>query len=124
MANFSEFIAIARYQPAPKWLVQGKLIAYSQGRDSSAISYGSNIFLPHVAPYRVNDYGFEIGSGWKTNVMYASLLVSYEWKENLFLEFMGIVRKEETKTPPIISGNTTVVSIGLRWNVARRENEF
>ncbi|MEI9807517.1 MAG: hypothetical protein WDO16_06305 [Bacteroidota bacterium] len=52
MANFSEVIGIARYQPAPKWMVQAKAIYYTQGRDSSNISYGSNIFLPHVAPYR------------------------------------------------------------------------
>jgi len=124
MANFSEFIAIARYQPAPKWTIQGKLIVYEQGRDSSAVSHGSNIFLPHVAPYRMNDYGFSIGSGWKTNVAYASLLVSYELRENLFLELLGIIRKEETKTAPILSGNSTAVSFGVRWNMHTRVHEF
>jgi Capsule assembly protein Wzi len=124
MANFQEFIGIARYQPAPKWLVQAKAIYYQQGRDSSAVSYGSNIFLPSVAPYRTSDYGFDIGSGWKTNVLYASLLVSYELRENLFLELFGVYRKEETKTAPVISGNTTIVSFGVRWNMHRREFDF
>jgi hypothetical protein len=45
-ANFSEYIGIARYQPAPKWLIVAKLIAYTQGRDSSSRSFGSNIFCP------------------------------------------------------------------------------
>lgn len=130
MANFSEIVGIARYQPAPKWLVQARAIYYTQGRDSAVIgsptyaSYGSNIFLPHVAPYRTMDYGFEIGSGWKTNVLYASLLVSYELRENLFLELFGVYRKEETKTAPIRSDNTTVVSLGIRWNMHRREFDF
>lgn len=124
MANFSEFIGIARYQPAPKWLVQAKAIYYTQGRDSNNVSHGSNIFLPHVAPYRTTDYGFSIGSGWKTNVLYASLLVSYELRENLFLELFGVYRKQETKTPPILSENTTVVTFGLRWNMHRREFDF
>jgi hypothetical protein len=124
MANFSEVIGIARYQPAPKWMVQAKAIYYTQGRDSNAVSYGSNIFLPHVPPYRTEEYGFSIGSGWKTNVLYASLLVSYELRENLFLELFGVYRKEETKTPPIISGNTTVISFGVRWNMHRREFDF
>jgi hypothetical protein len=124
MANFSEIIGIARYQPAPKWLVQAKAIYYTQGRDSNAVSYGSNIFLPHIAPYRTEEYGFSIGSGWKTNVLYASLLVSYELRENLFLELFGVYRKEETKTPPVISGNTTVISFGVRWNMHRREFDF
>ncbi|OQY95908.1 MAG: hypothetical protein B6D37_03900 [Sphingobacteriales bacterium UTBCD1] len=123
-ANFKEFIGIARYQPAPKWLVEAKLIHYIQGRDSSSESYGSNIFLPYRPPYRTEDYGFFIGSGWKTDVTYASLLVSYELKENLFLEITGIIRKQETKTPPITSANTSIVSFGVRWNMQRREFAF
>jgi hypothetical protein len=124
MANFSETIGILRYQPAPKWLIQAKMIAYKQGRDSSAVSYGSNIFLPHLPPYRTSDYGFSIGSGWQTNVFYASLLVSYELRENLFLELFAMSRKQETKTPPVTSAKTTVVSLGLRWNIFRREFDF
>lgn len=124
MANFREVIGIARYQPAPKWLIQAKAIYYTQGRDSSAESYGSNIFLPNVVPYRNSDYGFDIGSGWKTNVMYASLLLSYELKENLFLELFGVVRREEAKTPPVRTLKSTVVSFGVRWNIWHREFDY
>jgi hypothetical protein len=124
MANFKEFIGIARYQPAPKWMIQAKAIFYQQGRDTGSVSYGSNIFLPHVPPYRTSDYGFSIGSGWKTNVMYGSLLLSYEWKENLFFELFGVVRKQDTKTAPITSQNSTIVSFGVRWNMHRREFDF
>jgi hypothetical protein len=123
-ANFREWIAIARYQPAPKWLVTGKLIAYTQGRDSSSRSFGSNIFYPNIAAFRQEDFGYEIGSGWKTAVFIGSFLVSYEWKENLFFEFSALVRKQETKTAPIVSGNTSVISLGLRWNMHRREFDF
>ncbi|HWC52530.1 MAG TPA: hypothetical protein VG676_03015 [Chitinophagaceae bacterium] len=123
-ANFQELIGIARYQPASKWLIEGKLIWYMQGRDSNNVSYGSNIFLPNGAPYRTSDFGFSIGSGWKTDVTYASLLVSYELRENLFLEFNGVYRKQQTKTPPITSGNTSIVSFGIRWNMQRREFAF
>ena len=124
MANFQEFIGIARYQPAPKWLIQAKAIYSRQGRDSSAVSYGSNIFLPNGLPYRVSDYGFSIGSGWKTDVMYASLLISYELKQNLFIELFGVARKQETKTAPITSDKSTIVSFGVRWNMQRREFDF
>lgn len=123
-ANFREWIAIARYQPAPKWLITGKLIAYTQGRDSSDRSFGSNIFYPNVPPFRQADFGYEIGSGWKTAVFIGSFLVSYEWKENLFFELSALVRKQETKTAPVISGNTSVISFGLRWNMHRREFDF
>ncbi len=124
MANFKEVIGIARFQPAPKWMIQAKAIFYDQGRDSSSVSYGSNIFLPHVYPYRTKDYGFDIGSGWKTNVLYGSLLLSYEWKENLFFDLQGVVRKQETKTPPVTSQKSTIVSFGVRWNMHRREFDF
>jgi len=123
-ANFREWIAIARYQPAPKWQITGKLIAYTQGRDSSDRSFGSNIFYPNVPPFRQADFGYEIGSGWKTSVFIGSFLVSYEWRENLFFELSALVRKQETKTAPIISGNTAVISFGLRWNMHRREFDF
>jgi len=123
-ANFREWIAIARFQPAPKWQITGKLIAYTQGRDSSDRSFGSNIFYPNVPPFRQADFGYEIGSGWKTSVFIGSFLVSYEWRENLFFELSALVRKQETKTAPIRSGNTAVISFGLRWNMHRREFDF
>ncbi len=124
MANFREVIGSLRYQPAPKWYVNARAIVYKQGRDSSSVSYGSNIFLPSIPPYRTSDYGFEIGSGWQTNVLYASLVLSYELRENLFLEATGIIRRQETKTAPLTKVNSTVVSFGVRWNMHRRDFEF
>jgi hypothetical protein len=56
--------------------------------------------------------------------MYASLLVSYELKENFFLELFGVARKQETKTAPILSEKSTIVSFGVRWNMHRREFDF
>lgn len=124
MANFKEFIGMARYQPAPRWLAIAKLIYYQQGRDSSAASYGSNIFLPNTPPYRTMDIGYDIGSGWKTNVLYASFFLSYELRENIFFELNALYRKLETKTTPLVSGNTSVITFGIRWNMHRREYDF
>jgi len=80
--------------------------------------------LPNQAPFRSGDYGYAIGSGWKTNVFYGSLLVSYELKENMFFEFNAVYRKQDTKTAPITSSNTSVVSFGFRWNMHRREVDY
>lgn len=124
MANFQEFLGVARYQPAPRWTIVGKLMAYQQGRDSSGRSYGSNIFLPNVPPIRQGDYGYEIGSGWKTNVFLGSLLLSYEWRENLFLELNALMRREKTVTAPVSSVNRSVISFGVRWNMHRRDFDF
>ncbi|HEV7783253.1 MAG TPA: hypothetical protein VGO58_18385 [Chitinophagaceae bacterium] len=123
-ANFSEYIGIARYQPAPKWNIVGKLIYYKQGKDSSARSFGSNILLPNIPPYRDGDFGYSIGSGQQTNVFYASFLLSYEFRENLFLELNAVMRKQDIKTPPVSSVNTSIVNLGIRWNMARREFDY
>ncbi|MGN6399278.1 MAG: hypothetical protein ACTHMD_02420, partial [Flavisolibacter sp.] len=120
-ANFQEFIGIARYQPAPKWMIQAKAIYYTQGKDTGNVNYGSNIFLPNIPPYRVNDYGYDVGSGVKNKVAYASLLLSYEVKPNLFLEVNGVYRKQSALS---VSDNTPVIYAGIRWNMHRREFDF
>lgn len=123
-ANFKEIIAMARYQPAPKWLASAKLIYYQQGRDSSARNFGSNIFLPNQPPYRIGDYGYNIGSGWNTKVFLASLLASYEIRENLFLELNAVIRRQKTTTAPLTVDNTSIFTFGVRWNMHRRDFDF
>ncbi|MEK7227160.1 MAG: hypothetical protein AAB221_15955, partial [Bacteroidota bacterium] len=82
------------------------------------------IFLPNIPPYRVGDFGHALGSGWKTNVLYAAFLLSYELRENLFFELNATYRKQESKTAPIVSKNSSIVSFGLRWNMHRREFDY
>jgi hypothetical protein len=70
------------------------------------------------------DFGYEIGEGWKTNVFYGSLLVQYELKENLFIELNALYRKQDTKTAPVTSQNVSAVTLGVRWNMHRREFDW
>jgi hypothetical protein len=126
-ANFYELIGVARYQPAPKWLIQGKLFFWNQGLDSSAESFGSNIFLPNVSPYRTKDYGYRIGDGLGSKAVIASFLVSYELKQNLFIDVSMLFRKQNidaSPTTPALSKNTSIFSLGVRLNMHRREFEF
>ena len=124
-ANFKELIAIARYQPAPKWLAQIKLIHYTQGVDSTSTeSFGSNILLPNVFPYRRREFGYDIGSGQLAKATLASFLVSYELRENLFLEISALFRKYDLTTPPVSTQKTSIISFGVRWNMHRREFDF
>ncbi len=123
-ANFNEWIGIARYQPAPRWLLQAKAIYYNQGKDTSAESFGSNIFLPNTPPYRTKDYGYSIGSGATTKVALASMLLSYQLRPNLFLEASAQYRKQTGAIPQFVPPTNTVFSAGVRWNVHRREFDF
>ena len=120
-ANFNEIIGILRYQPAPRWNINLHLMHYMQGRDTSALSYGSNIFLPNVPPYRGEEYGYSIGSGERTNVAYGSLFVSYEFRPNLYLEAGATGRREKNSTA---SSTTSYFVTGIRWNMNRRVFDF
>lgn len=124
MANFNEWVGLLRYRPIPKLTVEGKGMFYTQGRDSTAnVNFGYNLFLPYNRN-RLNEYGYNIGSGWKTQAAIANLLLSYELKENLFIDLNGQIRKQRTTTAPITSNTSTVFAIGVRWNMARRDFIF
>lgn len=120
-ANFNEVLGNLRYQFAPRWLFQARAIYYKQGRDTSAANFGFNIFLPNR--FRTADYGYEVGSGALAKVGYASFLLSYELKPNLFLETNAIVRKQNAYAN-VEGKNTLVIYAGIRWNMHRREFEF
>jgi hypothetical protein len=123
-ANFNELIGLVRYQPAPRLMLQAKVLYYMQGRDVDSVNYGSNIFLPNTPPYRTKEYGFDIGSGVRTSTTTASVLLSFELKQNLFLEASALYRKETSASALLPSGNTTVISTGIRWNMHRRDFDF
>ena len=121
-ASFNEFIGIARYQPIPRLTVQAKAMYYKQGKDTSIANYGSNIFLTYV-DRPVTEYGYSIGSPVAANTTYASLLLSYELKPNFFIEINGVHRRQSAyyKTP---EQSTSVIYVGVRWNMHRRDFEF
>ena len=123
-ANFQEWIGIARYQPAPRWMIEVKAIYYKQGRDTGAINYGSNIFLPNTPPYRVGDYGFDLGVGVPVKTALANFFLSYEFKPNLFIEANALYRRQRSDAAILTAKNTFVMSAGIRWNMHRREFMF
>lgn len=119
-ANFQEFIGIARYQPINKLYLEAKLVWYKQGLDSANRNLGNNILLDYDS--RPRDYGWNTGDGNKATMLYASGFASYELFNNLFLE-AGII----TRNFKIQSGTdvkSTLVNIGFRMNLARREFDF
>lgn len=122
-ANFNEWIVMARYQPAAKWFLQAKAIYFTQGRDTGRTSFGSNIFLPNISPYRTQDFGFDIGDPIRGKAALASMLVSYEWRPNFFVELTGLFRKENATIANTEKKNT-IFYLGIRWNMHRRQFDF
>jgi len=123
-ANFAEFIGIARYQPAYKWNFEGKIIYYNQGLDSAGVNMGGNIFENYDT--RPRDYGFNIPSGISATCFNASGLVSYQWKENLFLELSAMYRHYMVHDPTgtYHSSSSALFTAGVRINMFRRQYDY
>ncbi len=118
-ASFQEFIAIIRAQPMKKLYGQLKLIHYYQGKDSSGKNTGNDIFESYQT--RPQDYGWNVGSGARATCTMISILLSYELKENLFIDFSAMQRNYKLEDLP---SNSTTISLGFRWNIGRREFDF
>ncbi|MFZ9660387.1 MAG: hypothetical protein ACO29O_00800 [Chitinophagaceae bacterium] len=116
MSNVKEFIYIVRYQPQPKWYMQGKIIYWNQGSDKDGLNYGNNLFKSSYT--RVSDYGFHFGAGKPLTGLFTNLWLAYEWKENLFIEANCTYRKL-TDTQ-----NSGMFTLGIRWNIQRREYDY
>ena len=115
-ANFQEWVGILKYQPAPRWSIDARAIYYYQGLDSLGENFGSNPFELYTT--RSKNYGYYIGSGHKVKCLNAAIALSYELKENLFIEGNALYRKFTDLN------NSSLFNIGIRWNAARRDYNY
>lgn len=120
-ANLQELIGILKYQPAPKWYINARAIYYYQGLDSAGQNFGGNPFELYTT--REKDYGYFVGDGNKAKCLNALLALSYELKENLFIDGSYLYRKYSVSNGAG-SGNASIFNIGIRWNAARREYNY
>jgi hypothetical protein len=122
-ANFNEIVGILRYQPLPRLNLVGKLTLAKVGRDSTSTSmnYGSNLLRDNSKDR--NEYGNTIGQGFGNDIMFASFTASWQVMHNLFVDANLVVRQSNCALP-IYNSNTTITSLALRWNIARRLYEF
>ena len=120
-ANFQEFVGVLNYQPTPKWRVNARIIYYNQGLDSAGINYGANPLRDYTT--RTMEEGYNIGSGNKATCFNGTLNVSYELRENLFLEATLQQRNYKLESVPG-TVNSTFVSAGIRLNMFKRAYDF
>jgi hypothetical protein len=122
-ANFVEAIGIIRYQPHPKWTTAARLIVWKQGTDTANSNLGTDVFRVNTSR-SAGDYGYKLPTGPRSTGINAQLLVSYELKENLFLEASALLRNLKTVIADVPKRNTTVISAGIRMNMFRREYDY
>lgn len=120
-ANFQEFIGLLHYQPAPRWLIQAKAIYYYKGLDSANTNYGGDIFKPYTT--RSGSDGFKVGSGSKATAFNGTFQVSYELRENIFIDATMQHRNYSIANVPGQS-KTTLLTAGVRINMYKRDYDF
>ena len=119
VANFkeSEYSAIT----VPRLSITGKLIYIQTGRDSTGVNWGGDILKKNTT--RQQEYDNSIGQGVSNDILFGTFTASWQLKHNLFIDASFIIRKSESELA-IYNNNTTVSSVALRWNIARRLYEF
>jgi len=71
---------------------------------------------------RKGDYGYFLGIGRQVTSFNSLLLLSYECKENLFIDF-SVQQRNYSIEAEKIKNNSTTITLGVRLNFLRREYE-
>lgn len=125
-SNLREVVGIIRYQPLPRVYFSGRVISWKQGLDSAGFNFGANSLIPNTSVAqggkRLRDGGYPMFAGLVSNGLNASANISYELRENLFLDLGGMFRRFDKQG----SDRQTIkmVTVGIRWNTFRREYDY
>jgi hypothetical protein len=138
-ANFYEFIVNLRYQPAPRFTMNAKLMVARVGDDSImrvnnnyVIShYGGDILRPSNGGIITQEYNNKIGQGVKGTIAYFQFLASYQPWHNIYIDAELTYRGKTSKQPqnPSSAGllqnqSTFMFSVGARMNIPYRSYAF
>lgn len=122
--NFNELLAIARYVPHDKILIQAKAFYMMQGVDTVGSNFGSDILKDNVTRVRYNtdDTGHTQLQGNLTQTVLLDFGVSYMLGHHIFLDLNLIHRRSRNE----LGASTAInyVQTGLRVNLSRRVHEF
>jgi hypothetical protein len=115
-SNVKEYIAIVKYQPAPKWYMQLTSIYWRKGVDVNGVNYGNNIFKDSDS--RPTQEGFFFFTPQAKNSYNFNYWLAYEPMENLFFEANFSARKSGAESVNYFG------TIGIRLNMQRRVYDY
>ena len=120
-ANFREWIFLVRYQPVPRITLNIEGIHSGYGEDSDSTNWGRDIMKSYET--REREYGNYVGQGFYTHLNYLDLVLSYEFKFNVFFDFEVTLHNVASEYAPL-NLNTTYAGVNFRWNIARKIFDF
>lgn len=121
-AGFAELMGTIKYQPIVNLYLSAKGIYSVRGTDSSgSVNYGNDIFK--LYENRTGDNDFGLTAGQKVKGIYLNFNAAYEVRPNIFLE-AGATHLRREYDNGISLPSSTYFYGGLRWNIARREQDY
>jgi hypothetical protein len=120
-ANFRELIGIVRYQPIKGLYFRGQLNLATYGLDTLGSNWGGNIHQPYTTYER--EFGNVTAQGVKTNLLMGQFTASYMVFHNFFVDLNAIYRKQDAVLDAL-DNNSLIFSLGMRWNMTARMNDF
>jgi hypothetical protein len=124
-ANLVEVDGIINYQPVNRLYLNARIMVSQQGLDDSTSDWGGNIFINYNK--RQQEYNNRILQGLHNNIVNFSLTASYELAHNLYVDLSYLKRKNWGGYPEywnLPNENTGFFSLGLRWNMGRRDYDY
>lgn len=120
-ANFYEFVGIIQAQPFPKLTMTSKMFLSRVGRDTTGTNWGGDFLQPYST--REQNFGNTTSQGFTSNIFFWDLTLSYQLRQNFFIDIQHVYRKE-TNELSILSNENQFLSVGLRLNMRQRLQEF
>lgn len=120
-ANFNEWIGSIRYQPLPRLVLRAQLHLMRTGEDPDTVSYGGNILVPNTQ--RVGDYDNRVGQGVASRILFLQAGAMYSLLPGLTVDLFLTLRDKRSDLSER-EQQTQQVRLGLRYNLARREDIF
>lgn len=121
-SGFFELLGAIRYQPVKNLYINAKAMYYQQSTDTGGINYGGNIFRDYTS--RASNYGVSLINGVRSQCALASLNLSYELRENLFIDLGTTYRKKVYDNAVLPAEDVLWFTGGLRLNIVPRNYDF
>jgi hypothetical protein len=120
-ANFSEFLAIVKYQPSEKLFFEMRTMLAKTGKDTLNSNWGGNIFDNYST--RTADDDVHIGQGVATNIFLFNFTASYALFHNCFVE-LNVMYRTEDSAIDAYDYNSLFFSTGFRLNFWKPRFDF
>ncbi len=121
-ANFREMVYALRYRPFRNLTLDARLIMAAYGSDTTGVNWGKEV-LKDYSEGRPREFGNFTTQGIFTSLMYSDVTLTFMPFHNVFLD-LTYVRRRESFENTLNDRHTDFIELALRYNLARRRNEF